>query len=162
MDFAFILLEIAHAPHQCTLCQVSDFDGRKPIQALLVSHVCACINAFLREFGQCHVKPLLDLLENVVVLGTADEGDAEALGTEAACTTNAMKVGVGIGGKIVVDGKVDFLDIDATAEDVGSNADTLIEVFELFVALDAVIGLAQRRKVAEEGKTYRSSCEIPE
>lgn len=107
-----------------------------------VSHVCACINAFLRKFGQCDVKPLLDLLENVVVLGTADEGDAEALGTEAAGTTNTMKVGIGIGRKIVVDGKVDFLDIDAAAEDVGSNADTLVEVFELFVALDAVIELA--------------------
>jgi hypothetical protein len=53
-----------------------------------------------------------------------------------------MKVGIGIGRKVVVDGKIDFLDIDATAEDVSSDADTLVEVLKLFVALDTVIGLA--------------------
>ena len=142
MNFTFILLEIAHAPHQCTLRQVFDFESLVPIQALLVSHVCACINAFLREFGEGDVKPLLNLLEDVIVIRAADERDAEALGAEAACTTNTMKVRVGIGRKVVVDGKIDFFDIDATAEDVGSDADTLVEVLELFVAFDTVIGSA--------------------
>jgi hypothetical protein len=53
-----------------------------------------------------------------------------------------MKVRVGIGRKIVVDSKIDFLDIDATTEDVCSNADTFVEVLELFVTLDTGIGSA--------------------
>ena len=136
MNFTFILVEIDDARHQCKRCQVCDF---VPIQVTLVSHVCACINAFLREFGKCNVKPLLNLLKNVVILIAADEGDAETFGTEAASTTNTMKVGIGIGRKVIVDGKIDFLDIDATTEDVGSDADTLVEILELFVALDTII-----------------------
>jgi hypothetical protein len=66
----------------------------------------------------------------------ADEGDTETLGTETTSTTDAVKVGVGIAGKIVVDGKVDALDIDTTTEDVSSDTDTLVELFELLVALD--------------------------
>jgi len=50
-----------------------------------------------------------------------------------------MKVGISIGRKVVVDGKIDFLDIDATAEDICSDADTLVEILELFVAFDTVI-----------------------
>jgi hypothetical protein len=138
----FTLHGIVDAPQQRMLRQVFDFVSLIPIQALLVSHVCACVNAFLREFGKGNVKPLLNLLENVVILRAADEGDAEALGTEAARTTNTMKIRISIGRKVIVDGKIDFLDIDATAEDVGSDADTLVEILELFVALDTVIGSA--------------------
>jgi len=72
-----------------------------------------------------------------------------------------MKVRVGVGRKVVVDGKVDLLNVDATAEDVGGDADTLVEILELFVALDAEFGLAEWRK-GWRRKTYRSSCEMPE
>jgi hypothetical protein len=54
-----------------------------------------------------------------------------------------MKIGVGVLGEIVVDGQVDLLDIDTTTEDIGSNADTLVEVLELLVALDAVCVLVK-------------------
>lgn len=47
-----------------------------------------------------------------------------------------MEVGVGVAWKVVVDGEVDALDIDTTAEDVGGDTDTLVELLELFVALD--------------------------
>lgn len=47
-----------------------------------------------------------------------------------------MEVGVGVAGEIVVDGKVDTLDINTTSEDVGSNTDTLVKLLELRVALD--------------------------
>ena len=50
-----------------------------------------------------------------------------------------MKVGIGITGKVIVDGKVDTLDIDTTAEDVGSDTDTLLEVLECLVALDTAL-----------------------
>jgi len=47
-----------------------------------------------------------------------------------------VEVGVGIGGKVVVDGQVDTLDINTTTEDIGGNADPLVELLEFLVALD--------------------------
>ena len=47
-----------------------------------------------------------------------------------------MEIGVGVARKIVVDGQVDTLNVDTTAEDVGGNTDTLLEVLEGLVALD--------------------------
>jgi len=49
-----------------------------------------------------------------------------------------VQVGVRVARQIVVDGQVDALDVDASAEDVGGDADTLVEFFEFFVAFDAV------------------------
>ena len=67
-----------------------------------------------------------------------------------------MKIGVGIGRKIVVDGEIDAFDIDASAKDVGGDADTLVELLELFVALDtdvmSVLPIHGRLSA-----TYRSS-----
>jgi hypothetical protein len=56
-----------------------------------------------------------------------------------------VQVGVGIGGKIVVNGKVDTLDIDTTAEDISGDTDTLVELLELLVALDTRGLLAMSR-----------------
>jgi hypothetical protein len=49
-----------------------------------------------------------------------------------------MEVGVGIRGKIVIDGQVDALNIDTTTENISSNTDTLVEFLELFVSLDTI------------------------
>ena len=81
-------------------------------------------------------EALLNVLENLLVILAADEGDGQTLGTETAGTTDAVQVGVGISGQVVVDGEVDTLDIDTTAEHVGGNADTLVEFLELLVAFD--------------------------
>lgn len=86
----------------------------------------------------------------------ADEGDTETLGTETTSTTDTVKVGVGVTRKIVVDGKVDTLDIDTTTEDVGSNTDTLVELLELLVTLDTAMKSVSVCFVKEQD-TYRSS-----
>ena len=52
-----------------------------------------------------------------------------------------MQVRVSISWKIVVDGEIDFLDIDTSAKDIRRNTDTFVEILELFVALDTVIEL---------------------
>ena len=91
---------------------------------------------------QGNFETLLNLLQNLLILVTADEGDGETLGTETTGTTNTVKVRVSIAGEIVVDGKVDALDIDTTSENVGSDTDTLVEVLEFLVTLDAVWLLA--------------------
>lgn len=53
-----------------------------------------------------------------------------------------MKVGVGVRGKIVVNGQVDTFNVDTTSKHVGGNADTLLEVLESLVALDSMWLLA--------------------
>jgi len=52
-----------------------------------------------------------------------------------------VQVRVSISWKIVVDGEIDFLDIDTSAKDIRRNTDTFVEILELFVALDTVIEL---------------------
>jgi hypothetical protein len=84
-----------------------------------------------------NLEALLNLLENLLVILVADEGNGETLGSETTSTTNTVQVGVGIGGKIVVNGQVDTLNIDTTTKDISGNTDTLVELLELFVTFDA-------------------------
>jgi hypothetical protein len=83
-----------------------------------------------------NLEALLNLLENLLIILVADEGDGETLGSETTGTTDTVEVGVGVGGQIVVDSQVDTLDIDTTTEDVSGNTDTLVEFLEFLVALD--------------------------
>jgi len=78
-------------------------------------------------------KALLDLLQDLLVLISGDERDGETLGTETAGTTDAVQVGVRISRQVVVDGKVDALNVDTATEDVSGNADALVELLELLV-----------------------------
>lgn len=48
-----------------------------------------------------------------------------------------MEVRISICREIVVDGKVDTININTATKDVGSDTDALIELLELLVALDA-------------------------
>jgi hypothetical protein len=93
----------------------------------------AIVSGYVRK---SNLEALLNLLENLLIILVADEGDGETLGSETTGTTDTVQVGVGIGGKVVVDGQVDTLDIDTTTEDVSGNANALVELLELLVALD--------------------------
>ena len=95
---------------------------------------CAPGSQYVRK---SHFEAFLNLFEHVLIVLAADKGDAETLSAEASGTTDSVKVGVGISRKIVVDGKVDALNVDATTEDIGSNTDALVELLEFFVAFDA-------------------------
>lgn len=89
-----------------------------------------------RYIRQSNFESLLDILKDLLVILVADEGDGQTLGTETTGTTDTVEVGVGISRQIVVDSKVDTLDINTTAEDVSSDTDTLVEFLELLVAFD--------------------------
>lgn len=82
------------------------------------------------------LEALANSLEYLLVLLLADEGNGQTLGTETAGTTDTVQVGIGISRHVVVDGQVDTLDIDTTTEDVGGNADSLVELLELLVPTD--------------------------
>lgn len=112
---------------------------RDPSHAHLLGHVALDIDTLLGVLGQLNAEPLLNLLENLLVLLRADEADGHTLGTETTGTTNTVKVAVGIGRQVVVDGQVDTLNVDTATEDVGRDTDTLLEFLELLVALDTLL-----------------------
>lgn len=85
-----------------------------------------------------NLETLSDGFNDALVFLLAHERDGETLGTETTGTTHAVEVRISITGHVVVDGQVDTLDVDTTSEDVGGNADTLVEVLELLVALDTM------------------------
>ena len=80
----------------------------------------------------------LDSRHHLLVALRGDKGDRKTLGTETTSTADTVQVRVGVGRQVVVDGQVDTLDINTTTEDIGGDTDTLVELLELFVALDAV------------------------
>lgn len=80
----------------------------------------------------------LDFRDDSLVLIAADERDRETLGTKTTSATDAMKVRVGIGRKVVVDGTVDAFEVDAAAKHISGHADALVEVLEVLVAADTV------------------------
>lgn len=53
-----------------------------------------------------------------------------------------MQVRVWVRRKIVVDSKVNAFDIDTTPEDIGRDANSLVEFLELLVASDAVANVS--------------------
>jgi hypothetical protein len=75
---------------------------------------------------------------DLLICLTGLERDGETLCSEATCTTNAMKVAVGIWRAVIVDHDIDPLNINATTEDVGCNKDTLFESLERSVAIYAI------------------------
>lgn len=81
-------------------------------------------------------EALADGLKNFLIIITADERDGKTLGAETTCTTDTVKVRVGFGGHVVVDGEVDALNVDTATEDVSSNADALVELLKLLVTAD--------------------------
>ena len=94
---------------------------------------------------QSDFKALLDRFQDFLIPIAADEGDTQTLGSESSSTTNAVQVAVCICGKVIIDGEVDALNIDTPTENIGGDADTLVEFFEFFVPLDANTGIRLRR-----------------
>jgi hypothetical protein len=65
-----------------------------------------------------------------------------------------VKVRVSVSGQIVVDSQVDTFNINTTAEDVGGNADTLVELLEFLVAADTVCTRVSKEDSRHERVTW--------
>jgi hypothetical protein len=119
-----------------------------------------CLRGYIRKSD---FEALLDLLQNLLVLVGGDKGDGKTLGSETAGTTNTMQVRVGIGGQIVVNGKVDALNVDTAAKDIGRDTDTLVEFLEFLVPANAMrTSVSSQPTATWATKTYRSSWLTPE
>jgi hypothetical protein len=103
----------------------------------LGSHIAASLDAISGILGHLGLEAALNLLQDILILLVADKGDTQPFGTEATRAADPMQVRVGVAGEVVVDGQVDAFDVDAAAEDVGGDADALVEFFEFFVSFDS-------------------------
>lgn len=102
----------------------------------LRSHISAGLYAVRRILRHLRLEARLNVLEHLLVFVAGKERYGQALCSETTCTTDAVEVRVGIGGHVVVDGKIDSLNVDTSAENIRCDTDALVEFLELFVALD--------------------------
>lgn len=107
----------------------------------------------------------LNGLDDLLIPLRAHEADGDTLGTETTGTTDTVEVCVGSRGQrilrervdflrcgfwhVVVDGQVDALNVDTTAEHVRADADTLVVVLELGVSLDTEMKSVKAQGVGE-------------
>lgn len=91
-----------------------------------------------KDLRKGNFKSFFDLLQDLLILLATDKRDWQTLGTETTGTTHTVQVWIGIPWEIVVNGKVDTLNIDTTTEHVRGDADTLVELLELFVTFDTI------------------------
>lgn len=106
---------------------------------LVVLHVRLGINSPLWKLRQLRLEPLPNRLKHLLVSLVAYETDTQPLSPESARTSNTVQVAVCIRWKVVIDGEVDFFNIDTTTENVSGNTDTLLEILEFLVAFDTII-----------------------
>lgn len=97
----------------------------------------------LSNLRQSHFKTLFNLSEDLLILLAADKRDGQPLGSESASATDTMKVRAGICGQVVIDGKVDALNVNAATENISRNTDPLVEFLELLEALNTAGGVSR-------------------
>lgn len=126
----------------------------KPVSSLVISSLDINALTALGVLLNLLLEPSLDRIDDLLVSRSADEADSNALGSETTSTTNTVKVGVStlserllclwvdvFGGRlwhVIVDGEVDTLNVNTTAEHVRADTNTLVVVLEGLVTLDAV------------------------
>ena len=123
-----------------------------PVGACLISLDVHTL-ATLRILVNLPLEPSLDGFEDLLIPLGRYQRDCHTFRSEASSTTDTVQIGVSRLGKrvfvartwvlwrighVVVDGDIDALNVDTTAEDVGADADTVDEVLEVGVAFDTV------------------------
>ena len=79
------------------------------------------------------------LVQNLLILFGADEGDGQTLGTKSSRASDSMQVGVRVFGHVIIEHDVDLLNVDTSAKDLSGDQDTVLEGLESFVDLDSVV-----------------------
>ena len=106
------------------------------IRAHQLRHVGARVNTTFGVLRKSDLESLPDILKNLLILLAANKRNRQTLGTETTSTTNAVQVRVGLSGQIVVNSKVDTLNVNTTSKNVGGDTDTLVELLEFLVTFD--------------------------
>ena len=96
-------------------------------------------NGWNLSLRQGNLESLLNLLQDILIVLAANERNAKTFGAESAGSADPVQVGVGVARQVVVDGQIDSLNVNTTTKDIRGYADTLVELFELLVALDTIV-----------------------
>ena len=79
------------------------------------------------------------LVQNLLILFGADEGDGQTFGTKSSRASDSMQVRIRVFGHVIIEHDVDLLNVDTSAKDLGGDQDTVLEGLESFVDLDSVV-----------------------
>ena len=79
------------------------------------------------------------LVQNLLILFGADEGDGQSFGTKSSRASDPMQVGVRVFRHVIIEHDIDLLDIDTSAKDLSGDQDAVLEGLESFVDLDSVV-----------------------
>ena len=109
----------------------------------MLSHILSSLNVaaevnLVRQLCDVNLEPVLNLIENLGISLITDKGDGQTLGSEAAGTANAMKVGISVERHVEVEDDVDLFNIDATAEELCCDEDAVTELLEALVNLKSI------------------------
>lgn len=94
-----------------------------------------------QNLRQCNFKSFLDRFEDLLITLAAHKRDTEPLCPEPTRTADTMEITVRVRREIVINGKIDALNVYASAKDVCSNTNAFVEFFEFFVAFDTIAQL---------------------
>ena len=101
-------------------------------------HICARVDGRWELFN-LNFKSLLCLVQNLLILFGADEGDGQTFGTKSSRASDSMQVRVRVFGHVIIEHDVDLLNVDTSAKDLSGDQDTVLEGLESFVDLDSVV-----------------------
>ena len=102
-----------------------------------------------RQLCDADLESRLHLVQNLGVLGVADEGDGQTLGAKTTSASNltsqrrnvaqsySVQIAVGIGGHVVVDNNVHALNVHAATKNVSGHENAALEALEVCVVLDS-------------------------
>lgn len=126
-----------HSSRKCHILFIVPLASLGCCPNTLGGHVGATIHAFRRVFRNAGLKPLLNLLQHLLILFATHKADAQTFRAESTRTADSVEIRVGICRHVVVDGQVDPFDIDPSTEDVSGDTDAFVEFLELLVSFDA-------------------------
>ena len=111
---------------------------QSPDSSRSLVHIGAWVDG-CREFFNLNLKSLLCLVQHLLILFGADEGDGKTFGAKSSRASDSMQVGVRVVRHIIVEYDVDLLNVDTSAEDLGGDQDTVLEGLESLVDFDSVV-----------------------
>merc|ERR1719373_352982 len=85
------------------------------------------------KFGDVDLEPLLDLVQNLGVRLVGNKCDGQSLSSKSSGSSYSVQICVGILWHVVVEYDVDSLDVHSSAEQIGGNQDTLLEILKLLI-----------------------------
>ena len=100
------------------IAQFADIKGLPKAQSYSVVHIGRFIDMG-GELFNLNLKLVLDVVQNILLIISRDEGNCESLGSESSGSSYSVHVLVDLVRHVVVEDDVDLFDINSSSEDIG-------------------------------------------